>query len=123
MRHESTLPSTGNLERLVEHQQERRRSRRFDLRQTAVVRPSDGISLELTALTENASLYGVLLRAPAAIAEASPVEVELCLCRDGMQGVQLRGTGRVVRSDAKLTGGFAIAVAFDQPLTEDSHAT
>jgi hypothetical protein len=123
MRHESTLPPTGNLERLVEHVKERRKSRRFELRQTAVVRPSDSTSNELTAETENASLHGVLLRAPAALADASPVEVELRLSRDGMQGVQLRGTGRVVRSEAKLTGGFGIAVAFDQPLTENAHST
>jgi hypothetical protein len=122
MRHESTLPPTGNLERLVEHVKERRKSRRFELRQTAVVRPSDSTS-NLAAETENASLHGVLLRAPAALADASPVEVELRLSRDGMQGVQLRGTGRVVRSEAKLTGGFGIAVAFDQPLTENAHST
>jgi hypothetical protein len=122
MRSESTLPSTENLERLVEYQKEQRRSRRFTLQQAAIVRHNDGISNQLNAETENASLHGVLLRTPAAIPDSSEVEVELRLCKDGMQSVWLRGAGRVVRSEIKQAGGFGIAVAFDHPLTESSHA-
>ncbi|MFZ0801344.1 MAG: PilZ domain-containing protein [Terriglobales bacterium] len=122
MRRESALPSTGGLERLVEYQKEQRKSRRFALKQAALLRHNDGLSRELTAETENVSLHGVLLRAPSAIPGASEVEVELRLCNDGMQSVLLRGAGRVVRSEIKLAGGFGIAVAFDQPLTERSQA-
>jgi hypothetical protein len=126
MRREFTPPSTGNLERLVEYQKERRKSRRFALKQPATLRhsvvPHDAISHELNGETENASLHGVLVRAPSAIADASEVEVELHLRKVGRQSVLLRGAGRVVRSELKLTGEFGIAVAFNPPLTEKSHA-
>lgn len=122
MRRESTLPSAGNLGCLVEYQKEQRKSRRFALQHTAILRHNDGTSHELNAESENASLHGVLLRAPSAIPDASEVEVELRLCKDGMQSVLLRGAGKVVRSEIKLAGGFGIAVAFDQPLSERSHS-
>jgi hypothetical protein len=118
MRHESTAVSAENVECLVEYQQEQRRSRRFVLKQTAIVRHHDGVSHPLNAETCNASLHGVLLSVPVVIPGASEVEVELRLCKEGMQGVLLRGGGRVVRSEIGQTGGFRIAVAFDQPLTE-----
>jgi len=118
MRRESSATSADNLECLVEHQQEQRRSRRFAIKQSAIVRHKDGVSHQLDAETCNASLFGVLLSAPESIPGASEVQVELRLCRDGMQGVLLRGEGKVVRSETGHTGGFRIAVAFDQPLTE-----
>jgi PilZ domain len=121
MPYESTAASAENVECLVEYQQEQRRSRRFVLKQAAVVRHHDGVSHPLNAETCNASLYGVLLSAPVGIPGASEVEVELRLCKEGMQGVWLRGEGRVVRSEIGQTGGFRIAVAFDQPLTERPH--
>lgn len=121
MPRQSTAASAENVECLVEYQQEQRRSRRFALKQTAVVRNHDGASQPLSAETCNASLQGVLLAAPMALPSASEVEVELRLCKEGMQGVLLRGHGRVVRSEIGQTGGFRIAVAFDQPLTERPH--
>jgi len=122
MRRESTLPSTGSLERLVEYQNERRRSRRFTLQQSAMVRHNHAIANPLNAETQNVSLHGVLLRTPVAVPDSSEVEVELRLCKEDRQSVLLRGAGRVVRSETKQAGGFGIAVAFDQPLTESSHA-
>jgi hypothetical protein len=122
MRRESALPSTGSLERLVEYQKEQGKSRRFILRQTAILRHHDGISHPLSAETQNASLHGVLLSASEPIPQASRVEVQLQLSQDGMQSVLLRGEGRVVRSEIRLAGGFGIAVAFDQPLTERPRA-
>ena len=106
----------------MEYQKEQRKSRRFTLRQTAIVRHHDGFSHQLNAETLNASLHGVLLSMPEIIPDASRVEVEIRLSRDGTQHVSLRGEGRVVRNETRRAGGFGIAVAFDQPLSEKSHA-
>ena len=122
MRREAALPAIGNPERMVEYQKEQRKSRRFAFRQSAIVRSNRSASHEVNAETENASLYGALLRVAAAIPDASEVEVELRLSRDGTRGVWLRGAGRVVRSEIRPAGDFGIAVAFDQPLSERSHA-
>lgn len=120
MRRESALPSMGDLERLVQYQKEQRKSRRFAFRQSAILRHYDGISHQLIAETQNASLHGVLLSVPEPIPHASRVEVELRLCMQDMQGVSLRGEGRVVRNEVRRSGEFGIAIAFDQPLTEKS---
>jgi hypothetical protein len=109
------------LERLVEHQKEQRKSRRFALRQPAVIRCHDGTSHQLIAETQNASLHGVLLAMSETVASDSRVEVEVQLSRDGIHNVLLRGEGRVVRSEITLGGGYGIAVAFDQPLSERAH--
>lgn len=102
----------------MEQQSERRKTRRFSLRQSALVRSNDGVEPELTAQTQNVSLKGALLSAENAIPEGSEVEVRILLQREGIQDVALRATGKVVRRQPVPAQGFEIAVAFEKPLAK-----
>ncbi len=96
---------------------ERRKFRRFPLRQSAVIRYKNSLSVEMPAFTVNASVNSVFLTMETAISEGRAVHVAISLKKDGMETVRLYGSGTVVRTETLPTGRFALAVAFDKPLT------
>lgn len=93
-------------------QHERRRERRFSVREPALVRVSPEDLVEITAITENLSTSGVLLRSAAFIPRLSRVRVRVQLPTKA----ELRAIGEVVRVESSSTGGyFAVAVNCDFP--------
>ncbi len=98
---------------------ERRKFRRFPLRQSAVIRHKNS-TVDVSAFTLNASVNSVFLTMDMAIAEGRAVHVAISLKKDGMETVRLYGTGNVVRTETLPTGRFALAIAFDKPLTSAS---
>jgi PilZ domain len=97
-------------------QTERRREPRFGVRKTAAVKVSINGSLELSAITENLSAHGVLLRVESLIPEDSEVEVVLALqLTPTARSLQLVYKGKAVRTERQLvTGQFAVAVSSDR---------
>ena len=73
--------------------------------------------MDVSAFTLNASVNSVFLTMDMAIAEGRAVHVAISLKKDGMETVRLYGTGNVVRTETLPTGRFALAIAFDKPLT------
>jgi len=101
------------------NQSERRASRRFPLQQHATLSYRNNGPREISAMTENASIAGVLLLADSAIAEGSQVEVTILLQGDGIaHAIRLHGAGKVVRVHERHPGKFNIAVVYDHPLAE-----
>ncbi|MGO9123466.1 MAG: PilZ domain-containing protein [Terriglobales bacterium] len=98
-------------------QAERRKNRRFLLRQPATLRYHDGAMRELKADTLNASLKGMLLTAEQGLPSGVELEVTLTLQKGGLQGIALHATGRVVRQQARSAGKSAIAIAFQGRLS------
>lgn len=96
---------------------ERRKSRRFPLRQSAVIRHKNTLSAEIPAFTLNASVNSVFLTTDIAIAEGRTVHVAISLKKDGVETVRLYGTGNVVRAQTLPTGRFALGIVFEKPLT------
>ena len=96
---------------------ERRKFRRFPLRQSAVIRYKNCLSMDLPAFTVNAGVNSVFLTMDAAIAEGRAVHVAISLKKDGMETVRLYGTGSVVRTETLPTGRFGLAINFDKPLS------
>lgn len=96
---------------------ERRKSRRFPLRQSSTIRYKGAFSHELPAFTLNASVEGAYLTADTSVPEGWGVNVMILLQKDGLDSVRLHGTGKVVRSETSPTGRFGIAVIFDKPMT------
>ena len=97
-------------------QPERRKNRRFPLRQSATLRYDDGGVRELNADTVNASLRGVFLLADQVISYGTKIEVTLRLQKEGLQSITLRGTGKVVRQENRSAGKSGIAIAFQGQL-------
>ena len=95
---------------------ERRKFRRFPLRQSATLRCKSTLTEEMPAFTVNASVTSVLVTAEAALAEGRAVQVAISLKKDGMETVRLYGTGTIVRSEILPTGRSALAIAFEKPL-------
>jgi hypothetical protein len=101
------------------NQSERRASRRFPLQQHATLSYRNNGPREISAMTENASIAGVLLVADSAVAEGSHVEVTILLQGDDItHAIRLHGAGSVVRLQARPAGKFSIAVGYDHPLAE-----
>lgn len=98
-------------------QPERRKNRRFPLRQPAVILSKGVVDQELSAFTLNACVEGVLLTAETSIPVGWDVHVAISMQKDGLESVRLRGTGKVVRSEVTPTGRFGIAVKFDKAMT------
>jgi hypothetical protein len=106
---------TAEPESIVE-QPERRKNRRFPLRQSATLRYGDGGVRELKAQTLNASLKGMLLSLDQMVPDGAQVEVTLLLQKEGVESVALHGTGKVVRQESRSAGQSAVAVAFQGQL-------
>jgi hypothetical protein len=97
-------------------QPERRKNRRFPLRQAATLRYDDGGMRELNGDTVNASLRGIFLSADQVVPLDTQVEVTLHLQKEGSQGIALHGTGKVVRQENRTAGKSGIAIAFQGQL-------
>ncbi|HSB76580.1 MAG TPA: PilZ domain-containing protein [Terriglobales bacterium] len=97
------------------HEPERRKSRRFPLRQPAYVRPLEGEGEQLAAMTQNVSKDGVLLLAEKMLPVGMKGELVLVLESRLERSIRLSGTGEVRRVD-ELTpqGKYAIAFSCEQ---------
>jgi len=96
---------------------ERRRSRRFPLRQPVYLRLSDeGNDPTICGTTENVSKEGVLIKAATAVPIGSKAELELVL-ESRADRIRLAGACTVLRVEENVPQGeYAIAVGCDQPL-------
>lgn len=98
------------------HEAERRRSRRFPLKQPAFVRPLEGEMESLSGTTENVSKDGVLLIAEKLLPVGMRSELVLVLESRLERSIRLSGIGEVVRADeiGPEQGKYAIAFRCDQ---------
>jgi hypothetical protein len=95
-------------------QQERRRERRFGVREPATVKVGINGSSELPATTENLSARGVLLHVESPIPEGAEVEVMLRIkLTPTARSLHLIYSGKAARTERRLTGKFAVAVTCD----------
>ena len=96
---------------------ERRRSPRFALQESVILNYKNGEAVEVSALTENASLRGALVRTEIFIPVGRKVEVTILLKQESWPiTTRLHGTGRVVRVEEKGPAEFLIAIGYDEPL-------
>lgn len=97
------------------HEPERRKSRRFPLRQPASVRSLDGHEETLSGITQNVSKDGVLLLAEKMLPVGMRGELVLVLESRLERSIRLSGTGEVRRVDEiSPQGKYAIAFSCDQ---------
>jgi PilZ domain len=96
---------------------ERRRSPRFTLQESVILSYKNGEALEVSAVTENASLRGALVRADVFIPVGRRVEVTILLKQESWPiKTRLRGMGKVVRVEERGPAEFLIAIGYDEPL-------
>jgi hypothetical protein len=77
----------------------------------------NGEAVEVSAVTENASLRGALVRADVFIPVGRRVEVTILLRQESWPiNTRLRGMGKVVRVEEKGPAEFLIAIGYDEPL-------
>jgi hypothetical protein len=98
-------------------QPERRRSRRFPLRQPASFRVPGEDAREISATTQNVSKDGVLLLSDSAIPVGSRADLVLILESRLERSIRLTGSGRVERVEQDSGGQYAIAFSCEQPFT------
>jgi len=98
-----------------------RRYRRFNLEYPVRVKFLAGSSVsELDTVSRNVSIGGMLLEAPSAIPQHSPVSFLMTL-QGGpiVHPIELAGEGKVVRVEPIGAGtGFAVAVECDRPIAQ-----
>jgi hypothetical protein len=70
---------------------------------------------KLHARSENISLGGILLSSAFLISEGSNVEVAIGVAHLPQPGTQLSARGKVLRVQPRITGDFAVAIAFERP--------
>lgn len=96
---------------------ERRRSPRFALQESVILNYKNGEAVEVSAVTENASLRGALVRADVFIPVGRRVEVTILLRQESWPiTTRLHGMGKVVRVEEKGPAEFLIAIGYDEPL-------
>lgn len=101
-------------------EQERRRERRFLIRETALLRIRFNDSAEIPTITENLSTFGVSLRSASSVSTGSRVEVRVQL----PTGAELKAIGEVVRVDSGVPNGyFLIAIRCERPFEPSSRQT
>ena len=92
------------------HEPERRKSRRFPLKQTAYFRLLDGPSPPVSGMTQNVSKEGVLLVADSAPSVGAEAELVLVLESRLERSIRLSGTCTVLRVQETVPAGkFEIA--------------
>ncbi len=97
------------------HEPERRKSRRFPLRQPVSVRPLEGQEEILSGVTQNVSKDGVLLLAEKMLPVGMRGELVLVLESRLERSIRLSGTGEVRRvEELAPQGKYAIAFSCDQ---------
>jgi len=98
------------------HEPERRRSRRFPLKQLAYMRPLEGEQETLSGVTQNVSKDGVLLLAEKCLPLGLRTELVLVLESRLERSIRLNGTCEVRRVEQTAPEGkYAIAFSCDQP--------
>jgi len=103
---------------------ERRRSPRFALQQPVILNFKNGESVEVSAISENASLRGALVRAEVFIPVGRKVQVTIVLKQEAWPATaRLHGTGKVVRVEEKGPAEFLIAIGYDEPLAARGKGT
>jgi hypothetical protein len=70
---------------------------------------------QLHARSVNISLGGILLSTAFQISEGSNVEVAVGVAHLPQPGTQLGARGKVLRVQPRVTGDFAVAIAFEHP--------
>lgn len=93
------------------HEPERRKSRRFPLKQPAFVRPLEGEADSFSAVTHNVSKDGVLLLADKMLPLGMRAELVLVLESRLERSIRLSGAGEVKRVD-EITPQSKYAIAF-----------
>ncbi len=97
------------------HEPERRKSRRFPLKQPAYVRPLQGENEKLSGVTQNVSKDGVLMLAEKMLPVGLRGELVLVLESRLERSIRLSGIGEVARVDELVPEGkYAIAFRCDQ---------
>ena len=97
------------------HEPERRKSRRFPLKQPAHVRPLQGEDENVSGVTQNVSKDGVLLVAEKMLPVGLRGELVLVLESRLERSIRLSGIGEVARVDElSPQGKYAIAFRCDQ---------
>jgi hypothetical protein len=97
------------------HQPERRKSRRFPLKQPAYVHPLEGGDENVSGITQNVSKDGVLLLAEKMLPVGLRGELVLVLESRLERSIRLSGIGEVARVDELVPEGkYAIAFRCDQ---------
>lgn len=95
---------------------DRRKSRRFPLKQPAYIRPLEGGEETVAAVTQDVSKDGVLLLAEKILPLGMRTELVLVLESRLERTIRLSGTCQVVRvEDDQPQGRYAIAFRCDQP--------
>jgi|SRR5579863_4639551 len=106
---------------LVLARPERRRYRRFDLQYPVRLRLQlAGSPGQIEAVSKNAAVGGLLLRAAVTIPQRTPVGFVMTIHGEQVvHPIHLVGDGQVVRVEAEPSGtGFVIAVECTDPITE-----
>ena|SRR5438093_5737298 len=99
---------------LAMHQAERRKSRRFPLKQAAYLRVVDGPSPPVSAMTQNVSKNGVMLIADSAVPVGAQTELILVLESRLERSIRLSGACKVVRvQETNPPGRFEISFNCD----------
>ena len=89
-----------------------RREPRYDLCLPVSLRVSNSPSCDLTAMSENISVHGVLLATQSPICEGTDVQLTVTFAPvTSSRTVRFVATGRVLRLQRRSTGGFAVAVS------------
>ena len=97
------------------HEPERRKSRRFPLKQPAFVRSLDRNGDSISAVTQNVSKDGVLLLAEKMLPVGLRTELVLVLESRLERSIRLSGIGEVARVDeVSPEGKYAIAFRCDE---------
>ena len=101
----------------VVNELERRRSPRFALQQPVILSYRNAEPIQVTTVSENASLRGALVRTQVFLPVGLRVKMTFMLKPDeSATTTQLHGTGRVVRVEEKGVADFLIAIGYDEPL-------
>ena len=98
------------------HGTERRRSRRFPLKQPATLHLREGSGVEIKGSVENASREGVFVCLDDRLPQGVEVEIMIRMgTPPTVNAADLHGAGTVVRTEVK-NGKHKLAIACDSPL-------
>ena len=92
-----------------------RKEPRYDLRLPVSVSLSSGLPVDITAVSENVSLHGILMWTAAAIPEGTYLKLVLVVgSRSRPRNTYLTAVGKVLRVEPRDSGSFGVAVYCDK---------
>ncbi len=98
------------------HETERRRSRRFLLKQPATLHPRNGSGIEINGRVNNASREGVLVCLDDPLPQGVKVDIMIRMRTPSTSNAaDLHAAGIVIRTEEK-NGKHKVAIACDSPL-------